>query len=67
MFFWVRMEASHCLCQDWVSIVEVRMGEKQGCIWKAKGQRGGVRQRQHVCTSRDLLMSCPELGEGRHR
>lgn len=37
MLFWVRVEASHRLCQHRVGIVEVRMGEKQGCTWKAEG------------------------------
>lgn len=30
-FFLIRVEADHCLCQNRVGIVEVRMGKKQGC------------------------------------
>lgn len=31
MFFLIGVEADHCLCQDRVGIVEVRMAKKQGC------------------------------------
>ena len=37
MFLLVRVQAEHRVCQDRVGVVEVRMGEEQGCIWKAEG------------------------------
>jgi hypothetical protein len=32
----VGAQAKHRFCQDWVSVVEVRVGEKQGGTWKAE-------------------------------
>lgn len=32
MLFLAGVEAEHCLCQDGVRVVEVRMGEEQGRI-----------------------------------
>lgn len=66
MFCFVGVEATHCLCQDRVGVVEVRMGEKQGCIWKAEGREGGVRQGECVGTSRGFMPG-PEPDAGIHR
>lgn len=53
----VRVQPGHRFCQDGVGVEEVRVGEEQGCTWKAEDT--GTSEEGHGGLSRG-----PEQGPG---